>query len=130
MRILTSAVLYFMIVFGVGFLLGPIRVVWLEPWLGKIVAVLCETPLLVVAMVAAARWVPTKLGLRTDLRSLASMGIGALILQQIADFAVGIGLRGNTPGEQLANLATPAGLIYAAALLAFAATPALANRNR
>lgn len=64
------------------------------------------------------------------LRSLAAMGIGALILQEIADFAVGIGLRGITPGEQLANLATPAGLIYVAALLAFAAMPTLANRNR
>ncbi len=119
-----------MIVFGAGFLLGPIRVVWLEPWLGKTVAVLCEVPVLLAAMVVAARWVPAKVGLSADLGSFASMGIVALILQQIADFAVGIGLRGIAPAEQLTYLATPAGLIYGAALLAFAAMPALVNRDR
>jgi hypothetical protein len=44
MRILTSACLYFVIVFGVGFLLGPIRVLWLDPWLGKTAAVAVEAP--------------------------------------------------------------------------------------
>lgn len=130
MRLAGAAALYFALVFGVGFLLGPIRVFWLEPWLGKTVAVLCETPFLLIAMIVAARWVPKRIGLRADLKSLAAMGAGALVLQQFADFAVGIALRGVTPIEQLANFKTPAGLIYAAALLAFAAMPALVNRDR
>jgi hypothetical protein len=130
MRLPAAVLLYFAIVFGVGFLLGPMRVLWLEPWVGKTVAVLCETPLLLIAMVLAARWVPAQVGLRSKLGSLAAMGLGALFLQQIADFAVGVGLRGMVPAELLANFTTPAGGIYAASLAAFAAMPALVNLKR
>jgi len=129
MKLLLAALLYFFIVFGVGFVVGPIRVIWLEPRLGKPVAVLCELPLLLAAMILAARWVPRRVRLDANLRSLASMGILALAFQQIADFVVGIGLRGITPSEQFASFPTPAGLVYAAALLAFAAMPALANHG-
>ena len=53
MRQLPAAVaLYFAIVFGVGFLLGPIRVFLLEPRLGATLAVLLEAPLLLIAMAA------------------------------------------------------------------------------
>jgi hypothetical protein len=41
----------------------------------------------------------------------------------VFDFAVGTGLRGMTAAEQFAYLRTPAGLIYVAALVAFAALP-------
>jgi len=57
------------------------------------------------------------------------MGIGALALQQIADFAVGTMLRGLSPSEQLANFTTPAGIVYAVSLGAFAAMPLLVNCN-
>ena len=103
MRIAAAAALYFAIVFGVGFLLGPIRVLWLEPRLGPTLAVVCEAPFLLAAMMVASRWVPCVVRLRQDLASLALMGGGALVLQQIADFAVGIGLRGISPSEQLAQ---------------------------
>ena len=130
MQILTSACLYFAIVFGVGFLLGPIRVVWLEPWLGTTFAVAIEAPFLLAAMIFAARRVPKWIGLNATLGSLAAIGVGALALQQIADFAVALGLRHMTMAEQFAYLATPAGLIYAAALVAFAAMPVLVNIRR
>jgi hypothetical protein len=130
MRLVAAVLLYFAIVFGIGFLLGPIRVFWLEPWLGKTVAVLCESPLLLIAMSLAARWVPMKVGLRTDLVSLTSMGVGALVLQQIADFTVGITLRGVTPTEQLTYFKTPAGVVYGTMLFAFAVMPTLVNDNR
>jgi hypothetical protein len=130
MRFAAAVVLYFAIVFGVGFVLGPIRVLLLEPSLGKPAATLCEAPFLLIAMVLAARWVPTRFELRTDLWSLVAMGIAALALQQIADFAVGAILRGFSPAEQLANFATPAGIIYAILLVAFAAMPILVNANR
>jgi len=127
MRIIAAAVLYFLVVFGVGFLLGPIRVFWLEPRLGETVAVLCEAPFLLVAIVLAARWLPTRLRLNTDVGSLAGMGLGALFLQQLADFAVGGFLRGLTPAQQIAHLARPAGLVYVLLLIMFAAMPSLAN---
>ena len=127
MRLIAASVLYFAIVFGAGFLLGPIRVLWLEPRLGKLIAVLCETPFLLAVIVLAARWVPAKINLTRDYQTLAAIGVGALVLQQLADFVVGTVLRGLTAGELFRNFATPAGGVYAILLLLFAAMPLLAN---
>jgi hypothetical protein len=129
MAIVAAALLYFVIVFAAGFVLGPIRVFWLEPQIGRVAAEICEAPLLLVAMIFAARWVPQMLGLRRDAASLGLMGLGALTIQQGADFAVGFYLRGIKPAEQLANFSTAAGLLYLGLLVAFAAMPILLNRN-
>ena len=129
MRIAAAAVLYFAVVFGVGFLLGPIRVLFLEPHLGPTSAALCEAPFLVAAMVFASRWVPRFVRLRRDGSSLALMGGGTLVLQQMADVAVGIGLRGIAPSEQLAHFFTAPALVYAGLLLAFAAMPIVVHRR-
>lgn len=129
-RIASASVLYFAVVFGTGMLLGPIRVFWLEPRLGKSIAVLCEMPFLLAAMVLAARWLPGQARISGARGSLAAMGVGALILQQIADFTVGAMLRGLTPAEQLQNFGTPAGMIYAVALALFVAMPVLVSGGR
>jgi hypothetical protein len=130
MRVVSAALLYFAIVFGVGMALGPVRVLWLEPRLGTTLAVLCEAPFLLAAMLVAARWVPRRTGLGHGLAPLALMGIGALALQQAADLGVGIWLRGLTPAQQYAGLATPAGAVYLALLVIFAALPAALNARR
>jgi hypothetical protein len=114
-------------VFAVGLALGPIRVFWLEPAIGRVLAELCEAPFLLVAMILASRRVPSVLHLRRDLASLGLMGLGAVAIQQGADLAVGVYLRGIQPVEQLANFATVPGLIYAGLLLVFAAMPILSN---
>jgi hypothetical protein len=106
MRLAAASLLYVVMVFGAGFLLGPVRVFWLEPRLGTTLAVLCEAPFLLAVMIWAARWVPGKAAIPSDRGSLAAIGVGALILQQIADFAVGTALRGLTPAEQLQNFRT------------------------
>jgi len=49
MRIAASAALCFVIVFGAGMLLGPMRVLWLEPRMGPFVAVPCEAPFVLAA---------------------------------------------------------------------------------
>jgi hypothetical protein len=128
MRIALAALFYFAIVFAVGLLLGPIRVLWLEPQVGPVIAAVCEAPFLLAAMVAAASRVPSMVGLPQHRVSLLMMGMGALLLQQVAEFAVGIGLRGIGPSELLAQFTTPQGLIYAALLAAFVAMPLLLSR--
>ena len=127
MPILVAALLYFAIVFGIGFLLGPIRVLLLEPNVGSTVAVLCEAPILLTAMTLAARWLPQKLHLPTTATALATMGIGALILQQLADLAVGLYVRELTSAQILETYKTPAGAIYALLLAVFAAMPVVIN---
>ena len=93
MKILTAGIVYFLCVFAVGFALGPIRVLWLEPLLGKTSAVAIEAPFLLGAMVLAARTIPSRVGLSCDVKSLAAVGLIALACQQIADLAVGVGLQ-------------------------------------
>ncbi len=130
MRIVVAALVYFAIVFGVGMALGPIRVLWLEPRLGPTLAVVCEAPFLLAAMLMAARWVPRKTQLGNGVVPLASMGIGALALQQAADLALGVWLRGLTPAEQFASFATLSGAVYLALLVIFASLPAALNARR
>ena len=129
MRTLAAAVLYFLAVFAVGFVLGPIRVLLLEPRVGALPAVLIEAPLLLTAIVLAARWAPRMAGMELRPGHLALGGIGALAMQQAADLAVGSLLRGLSVADQLARLRTTEGLVYAALLLAFAAMPLLVNRR-
>jgi hypothetical protein len=130
MRIIAAATLYFLIVFGAGFLLGPVRVFWLEPRVGETTAVLCEAPLLFIVIVLSAWRVPLVLGLKTTFGGLAGMGLGALFLQQLADFAVGSLLRGMTLAQQITRLGRPAGFVYIALLVLFAAMPLLADLTR
>jgi hypothetical protein len=129
MPILTAACLYFAAVFGAGFVLGPIRVLLLEPRVGPVAAVLCEAPLLLAAMVLAARWAPRVAGVETRRASLLLIGLGALVLQQAADIGVGLWLRGIGIADQLARLATVEGRIYLLLLVLFVLMPVLVHRR-
>jgi hypothetical protein len=129
MRLFLASAAYFLFVFGVGFLLGPIRVIWLEPRLGPVLATLCEAPFLLLAIVCAAQWVPKSMRMTLDLRSSLTVGLGALVMQQLADFGIGLGIRGISVSQQIAHFATPEGAIYTALLLIFALMPAALNRR-
>lgn len=129
MPIPKAALSYFAIVFAVGLLCGPIRVLMLEPMFGATAAVLLEAPILLMAMLYAARFVPRRLRLAPTAAAHLGMGFGALVLVLLADFGVGVLLRQMTPGAIAAQFATPAGRVYAALLLALALMPWLVNRN-
>lgn len=127
MRVTLAMLFYFGLVFGVGFLLGPIRVLWLEPCFGPIIATACEAPFMLLAILVAARWVPRVLNIRRDSKTLVLIGVGSLVLLQIADFTIGFWLRGITPTEQFVQLLTGQGNIYAALLALFAIMPWAGN---
>jgi hypothetical protein len=126
-RIVGAAALYFLIVFGVGFVLGPARMLWLEPMIGPAAATLCEAPLLIAAMMFAAIWVPVKIGVPLNTWSLLKLGLIALGILILADISVGTAIRGITWAEQFAYFATPAGLMYLGLLAVFSLMPALLN---
>ena len=128
MKIASATGLYFLAVFGAGFALGPIRVLWLEPRLGVVAATLCEAPFLLLAMIAAAYWIPRVIRIGASIGAMLAIGFGALALQQAADFVVGTALRGINATDQVARLASPEGAIYAALLVVFALMPAIVNR--
>lgn len=128
-RVPHAAGIYFALVFAVGMVLGPARVVWLEPWLGKALAVLLEAPLLIGAMWLAARAAPAWTHVEGGWISFLSIGVIALAFQQVSDLAVGFGLRGMTLADQLAYFVTPAGIIYAVTLIVFALMPLIRMRR-
>ncbi len=128
-RVLHAAAIYFALVFAAGLLLGPARVIWIEPWLGNAIAVLLEAPFLIAAMWFASRAAPKWAGASGGWPSFLAIGVAALLMQQIADLAVGFGLRGMTFSDQLAHFATPAGMIYAATLIFFALMPLIRMRR-
>ena len=60
LTILKAAAVYFVLVFGTGFVLGPIRILLLVPRFGVRVAELVEFPVMLVVIVLAARWLVRK----------------------------------------------------------------------
>ncbi|MBL8551594.1 MAG: hypothetical protein JNJ73_16525 [Hyphomonadaceae bacterium] len=125
MRVAAAAAIYFALVFAAGLLLGPIRVLWLEPRMGETLATACEAPFLVLAMVFAAERARRWTRVAGPWPKFLAIGLLALVLQQAADFALGVALRGATLQTTLAHFTTPPGWIYAAALILFALMPLL-----
>jgi type IV secretory pathway TrbD component len=129
MHILKAGILYFAVVFGVGFLLGPIRIYWVVPRLGARVAELLETPVMIMVTIAAARWIVRRLAVPPSLASRLGMGFIALALLLIAEFTLVLWLRGISIGEYLASRDPVSGTVYYATLGVFAVTPLLVARK-
>ena len=128
-QILKAAALYFVIVFGAGFVLGPVRILWVVPRLGTRLAELLEMPIMATVMIVAARWVIRRL--RVPPTPLRRLGIGllALAVLLIAEFALVVRLRGLTIEGYLASRDPVAGTVYALMLAVFACMPLLVARK-
>ena len=130
MRILKAGLIYFALVFGAGFVLGPIRLLWLVPRVGERVAELLELPVMLVVIVLAARWVAGRLRLSPAVPGRLAMGGLALALMLAAEFGLVLGLRGLTPAEYFASRDPVSGAAYYASLLVFALMPLLLGRDQ
>jgi hypothetical protein len=99
MQILKAGVLYFTLVFGAGFVLGPIRILWVIPRFGARMAELMETPIMFVVILVAARWIVRRLAVPSTPSIRLGMGCGALGLVLVAEFTVLLWLRGLSVSE-------------------------------
>lgn len=129
MRIVKAAALYFALVFGAGFVLGVVRLLWLVPRLGERAAELAEMPVMLVVIVAAAWWVTRRLAVPRNAAARLSMGVLALVLLLAVEFTVVLWLRGLTLEQYFATRDPVAGAVYYALLGVFAAMPALVARR-
>jgi hypothetical protein len=78
MGTLKAGLLYFCLVFAAGWVLGPIRELWVIPCLGRTVGILLEAPAMLVIMIAAARWTVQRLNVASTLPARAATGFIAL----------------------------------------------------
>jgi hypothetical protein len=80
--------LYFVIVFGAGFVLGSIRTLWAAPRFGTRMAELMETPIMFVVTVVAAWWTVRRLAVPSIPSRCLGMGCIALGLLLVAEFTL------------------------------------------
>lgn len=122
-RILGASLTYFALVFATGFVLGAVRVPFIEPRFGKFLATLIEAPIMIVAITIAARYVTVWFAFSGRRFALSLVGGLAIAFMVVADLGVGLFLRQMSFDEQLFNLMTPGGLTYLLLLAIFAAMP-------
>ena len=129
MRILKAGVLYFVLVFGAGFVLGPIRILWVVPRFGTRMAELMETPIMFVVILVAAGWIVRRLAVPSTPSSRLGMGCVALGLILVAEFTLVLWLRGLSINEYLASRDPVSGTVYYVMLGVFAVMPLLVPRR-
>ena len=125
MKSTKAGILYFALVFGAGFALGPIRVLWLVPRVGDRAAELIEAPIMLAVMVLAARAITRRLAVSAAASARLSMGFTGLALMLAAEFGLVLWLRGVTLQDYFAGRDPVAALVYYALLGVFALTPLL-----
>jgi ABC-type uncharacterized transport system permease subunit len=129
MQILKAGVLYFAVVFGAGFILGPIRILWIAPRLGTRMAELLEMPIMLAITIVTARWIVRRLAVPATPSSRLGMGSIALSLLLIAEFALVLWLRGLSIKEYLAARDPVAETVYYVVLGVFAVMPLLVAKR-
>ena len=122
-QILRAALVYFLIVFAAGFVLGVVRVVFVVPRVGTRVAELAEVPIMFVVIMLAARWIVRRFHLPPSLPPRLGVGLGALALMLVTELAVVLWLQGVTLAQYVAARDPVAGTIYLVMLVVFGLMP-------
>lgn len=127
-QVVKAGVLYFALVFAVGFVLGTARTLWVVPRVGARSAEWMETPIMLVVAILAARWTVVRLSVPTMPSTRLGMGCIALALMLVAEFGFVLWIRGLSVRQYLATRDPVSGAVYYATLGVFAALPLLASR--
>ena len=128
MRVLKAGAVYFLIMFGVGWILGPIRELWAVPRFGRLTGVLLEAVIMLIAMIVSARWVIRRFNVPQRFGSTISVGLVALGILAPAELAGVVWVRGLSLREYLVSFMTIPGLVSLLMFLLFAAMPTLVTR--
>lgn len=129
MQTIEAGVLYFAIVFGVGFVLGSVRTLWVVQRVGTRTAELMEAPIMLVVTILVARWIVLRLGVPPAPSARLGMGGIAFLLLLVAEFGFMLWLRGLSIREYLATRDRVSGAVYYALLVVFAIMPLFVARR-
>lgn len=125
MTVIVAALLYFALVFAAGFALGAVRTLVVVPRIGGMAAVLLELPMILAVSWVVARRLVARLRNPGSLADRLVMGLGALALLLVAEFALGTWGFGRSTADQLAAWTTAAGLLGLGGQLVFGLMPLL-----
>jgi hypothetical protein len=128
--VLKAATSYFLLVFGAGFILGPIRVLYIVPRFGVRTAELMEAPLMLIVIVLSARWVVRKFKVAQVGTLRVAVGLFALLLGLLFEFVLVLKLRGLSLSEYFRERDPVAGAVYYLMLCVLALMPLLVGRKR
>jgi hypothetical protein len=128
-RVLRASLVYFALTFGAGFVLGPLRILFLVPRVGARTAELIEMPVMVGITWLAARWVTQRFSVPPQRGPRLGMGVMAGALLLLAEFTLVLRLRGITLEEYFATRDPVSGAAYYAAVLLLMLMPLLVNRG-
>ncbi|MBR9909453.1 MAG: hypothetical protein GYB33_03760 [Gammaproteobacteria bacterium] len=124
-HIIRAAACYFALIFGVGFLLGIVRVLWLLPRLGERWAELLEMPFMALAIYFAASYVVRKFSLPARAAVRWWVGALALLFMLTAELLLAVIMQEQSLADYAASRDPVSGSVYIAMLLLFAAAPRL-----
>lgn len=127
-QILKAGATYFGLVFGAGFVLGPVRILWAVPRFGVRTAELMEAPIMLLATVLAARWIVRRFAVPPGPSRRLGVGFVALGLMLLAELTFVIRLRGLTVAGYIAGRDPVSGTVYLAMLGLFAVMPLFSAR--
>lgn len=128
-RILKAALVYFVIVFGAGSVLGVIRTLLLVPRLGDRMAELIELPLMLIIIVIAASFIVRRFQLPPSTFYRLGAGVFAFALGLAFEFGVVLKVRGLTLAEYFQTRDPVATVAYYTSLVLLALMPSMVRRN-
>ena len=125
MRILKAGVIYFLLLFALGWILGPIRELWAVPRFGRMTALLVEAIIMLIAMIVAAGWVTLRFDVPQTLGSTIPVGLVALAILAPAEIAGVLWVRSQSLQDYAASFVTAPGVISLVMFVLFAVMPTL-----
>jgi hypothetical protein len=125
-----AGVVYFVIVFAIGFILGTIRVLLVAPRTGELGAVLIEVPLMLMAAWIVCSSLTRRYRVAPRLMNRVAMGVSAFVLLMMAELLLSICVFGNTIESTFTGYLTPHGFVGLGGQLMFALFPLLQLHGR
>lgn len=127
--VVKAGAVYFALVFGAGFVLGTIRVLWLVPAVGTRTTELLEMPVMFAVIILSARWTARYFSIPYTVLSRLAMGGMALALILALDFTVVLWVRRLSFSQYIESFDPVAGTAYFVMLGVLAIMPLLVARR-
>lgn len=125
-KLLSAGFSYFVVVFTIGFVFGTIRYILFIPFLGELLAVLMELPIMLFASAITCSWLIELFSLKNcSMGEMLLMGGVSFFLLMFAEFLLAVIILEQTLAFYIANLVTLVGLAGFSGQLAFALMPVI-----